>query len=157
MLLTEGTNLHTRVTFCGGKEIFRVFWVGFTFPHNQHKQDEPPPPYPQHLCPLLPWQNLPWYQNHGSAIPHESFKGTRWRVCDRCCWFLCLGHQNLTHQEIEKWVGPRPQVAANHLKNATTNQKTVSLVVGLTKCTLCWIVLFKLNTFFSHFFVCSWY
>jgi hypothetical protein len=62
LLLTMGANLHTRVTFRGRKEIFRGFWVGFGFPHNKQKQDEPLPPYPQHLCPILPWQHLPWYQ-----------------------------------------------------------------------------------------------
>jgi hypothetical protein len=69
MLLAEGTNLHTRVTHFGGKEIIRVFWVGFGFPHNQHKQDELPPPYPQLLCPISPWQHLPWYQIMAQGLP----------------------------------------------------------------------------------------
>ncbi len=30
--------------------------------HNTQKQDEPLPPYPQQLCPISPWQHLPWPQ-----------------------------------------------------------------------------------------------
>jgi hypothetical protein len=38
------------------------FSGAFGFPHNKQKQDELPPPYPQHLCPILLWQHPPWYQ-----------------------------------------------------------------------------------------------
>jgi hypothetical protein len=36
--------------------------MGFGFPHNKQNQDELPLPYPQHLCPILPWQQLSWPQ-----------------------------------------------------------------------------------------------
>ncbi len=39
--------------------------------------------------------------NHGAPTPHESFEGARWQVRDQRGWFLCLGRQNVTHQEIE--------------------------------------------------------
>jgi hypothetical protein len=63
--VTISTDLHTRLTFQGEKEIFR----GFGFPHNKQKEDELLPPYPQHLCPILPWQHLPWPKIMGPQLP----------------------------------------------------------------------------------------
>ena len=50
-------------------------------------------------------------------------------------WFyfalgIAWGAEKATHQELDRGAGPRPYVAANQLKSATTNQKTVSVVEG---------------------------
>jgi hypothetical protein len=45
--------------------------------------------------------------NHDAATPHKSVEGAQWWVCNQRGWFLCLGCQNMTHQEIERWDGPR--------------------------------------------------
>jgi hypothetical protein len=37
--------------------------------HNTQKQDEPLSSYPQRLCPISPWQHLPWPQIMVPWIP----------------------------------------------------------------------------------------
>jgi hypothetical protein len=37
--------------------------------HNTQKQDEPLPPYPQQVCPISPWQHLPWPQIMVPQLP----------------------------------------------------------------------------------------
>jgi hypothetical protein len=37
--------------------------------HNTQKQDEPLSPYPQWLCPIFPWQHLPWPQIMVPQLP----------------------------------------------------------------------------------------
>jgi hypothetical protein len=37
--------------------------------HNTQKQDEPLPSYPQRLCPISPWQHLPWPQIMVPRLP----------------------------------------------------------------------------------------
>jgi hypothetical protein len=94
-----------RVTFRGGKEII----TGFEFPHQKKKQMSRCRPTPM-VAPLshIAMTTSDMASNHGAATPHESVEGARWRVSNQRGWFLCLGCQNVTHQEIERWVGPRP-------------------------------------------------
>jgi hypothetical protein len=40
------------------------FWGGWPI-----EQDEPLPPYPQQLCPISPWQHLPWPQIMVPRLP----------------------------------------------------------------------------------------
>ncbi len=49
---------------------FQGFWI----PTHKQRQDEPPPPYPQHLCPILPWQHPPWPQIMVPWLPMSLLK-----------------------------------------------------------------------------------
>ncbi len=42
--------------------------------HNTQKQDEPLPPYPQRLCPISPWQHMPWPQIMVPRLPTSLLK-----------------------------------------------------------------------------------
>ncbi len=60
---------------------------------------------------------------------------TLWVAPGTLSWFyfalgIAWGAEKATHQELDRGAGPRPYVAANQLKSATTNQKTVSVVEG---------------------------
>jgi hypothetical protein len=76
--------------------------------HNPQHQDEPPPPYPTAALPSLSMGRAVAPPNLGAATPHGSTASARWRVCDRRCWFSCLGHRNMTHQKLERGTGSRP-------------------------------------------------
>ena len=75
-----------------------------THTHNKNKTRQPwgRPPRP-----LLPPMALCLRRNVGATTPYESSTGVRTRVRVHCGKFLCLGHQNGTHQKLGRWAEHR--------------------------------------------------
>jgi hypothetical protein len=54
----------------GQEEFFSGFWV----PTQHKKQDELLLPYPEQLCPILPWHHPPWPQIMAPQLPMSLLK-----------------------------------------------------------------------------------
>ncbi len=77
--------------------------------HKTHnKQHEPPSPYPPGALPSFAMATSAMDPNLGTADLYGPIHGARHQVCSCCSLFLCLGHQNATHQKLEKGMWPRP-------------------------------------------------
>jgi hypothetical protein len=69
-------------------------------------------------------------QNLGTATPHGSTACARWQVWDCHGWFPCLGHQNATHQKIERGMGWVLALGGRRLYVKRNNQPKVGASGG---------------------------
>jgi hypothetical protein len=92
------------------------------FSHKKQKQDELPP-YPQHICPTLPWKHLPWYQIMAPGLPTSPWKAPAGGFAIAAAGSLLGTPKHDPPRNREMDGAQALEVTANHLKNATTNQK----------------------------------
>jgi hypothetical protein len=81
-------------------------------------------------CPPSTRKHAPWTWIVAPWLPMNLLEAPSIRAQARCVWSLCLGRQNGTHLNIERWVEHQSWMAAAQWMYATTKRTMVSPVGG---------------------------